>query len=256
MIIIDSHVHLGQDNVFDYELTEEQVLSSMDRNGVSMSIVQPLIPRPYMSEHQAIHDRIHAMAVKNPGRIVGMASINPHFYRDEYRIELFRCVRELRFIGVKITPIGHAANPASKDCMMVYEAAGELGIPVMIHTGAGLPFADPVACFAAARRFPEVPFILAHAGSDLMFEQALMLACECVNVYLEPSWVNILSVRAAIGALGAGRVMFSSDDPANIPVELAKYRELAAGTKELDLLLGGTAIKVFKLFSSNDTQNI
>ena len=68
-----------------------------------------------------------------------------------------------------------------------------LGIPVMVHTGNGIPFADPVACIPAANAFPKVKLILAHAGGEMFFEQALMLARNYENVFLEPSWLGVMS---------------------------------------------------------------
>lgn len=246
-MMIDAHVHLGYDYVFDYELTENDLLQANEKYGVDIAIVQPFIPRPYIEDHMKIHDRIYALCCKYPGRFYGLASINPHFRPEDYDRELLRCVKELGFVGVKITPIAHAAHPASKDCMHVFEIAGVLDIPVMVHTGNGIPFADPVACIPAAKTFPNVKMILAHAGGEMFFEQALRLAREYENVFLEPSWLNVLSVRTAIESLGAGKIMFSSDVPENIPVELAKYRTAVSNEKDLEMILQGTASEVFNL---------
>ena len=246
-MIIDIHAHLGFDYVFDYELNENDLLQANEKYGVDVAIVQPFIPRPYIEDHMEIHNRIYELCCKYPNKFYGMASINPHFRPDDYDRELMRCVKELGFVGVKITPIAHAANPASKDCMHVFEIADALGIPVMVHTGNGIPFADPVACIPAANAFPKVKLILAHAGGEMFFEQALMLARNYENVFLEPSWLGVLNTRTAVETLGAGKVMFSSDDPENIPVELVKYRTAIRNEKDLDMVLAGTATKVFNL---------
>ena len=246
-MIIDAHAHLGFDDVFDYDVTEDDLITGMDTYGVDISVVQPSVPRPYIEDHREYHDRIHRLCKAYPGRFYGMASINPHFRAADYDTELKRCLFELGFVGAKLTPIGHAAHPATVDSMHVYEMCGKLDIPVMIHTGEGIPFADPVACFAGVKAFPEVQFILAHAGSNLFFEQALLLANEHDNVYLEPSWLNVLSTRTAIDALGASRVMFSSDVPENIPVELAKYKVAARTAEDYETVLNKTARALFKI---------
>jgi len=246
-VIIDAHAHLGHDCVFDEDVTEEELVSFNNCCGIDCAIIQPLTPRPYIADHRAIHDEIYRLCLKYPGRFKGMVSINPHFRPEDYDGELIRCVKELGFIGVKITPIGHAAHPSSKDCLHVYEISRDLDIPVMIHTGAGAPFADPVSLLKAVRMFPNVKFILAHAGTDTMFTQALYLAEEFDHVYLEPSWLNVVSVKAAIDALGANRIMFSSDMPSNVPVELAKYRTILKDEKELEQVMYKTAREVFNL---------
>jgi predicted TIM-barrel fold metal-dependent hydrolase len=246
-MIIDTHTHLGFDVVFDYNVTENDLILGMEMYGVDISIVQPSIPRPYLEDHREYHDRIYQLCKAHPGRFYGMASINTHFRRNDYYDELKRCVYELGFVGAKITPIGHAAHPATLDSMHVYEMCAKLDIPVMIHTGEGMPFADPIACLPGIKAFPQIKFILAHAGSNLLFEQAFFIAKEYPNVYLEPSWLNVLNTRTIIDTLGAGRVMFSSDVPENIPVEIAKYKVAARTAENYEKALCGTAREVFKI---------
>ena len=81
----------------------------------------------------------------------------------------------------------------------------------------------------------------------MFFKQALILAMDYKNVYLEPSWINILNVKAAIKSIGASRIMFSSDMPVNIPVELAKYKYATNNESDLEQILCGTAKEVFDL---------
>jgi predicted TIM-barrel fold metal-dependent hydrolase len=46
-----------------------------------------------------------------------------------------RCVKELKFVGVKLHTIGHGVNPLTEDGDLVFATAFELGIPAMVHTG-------------------------------------------------------------------------------------------------------------------------
>ena len=247
MLILDAHAHLGHDVVFDEDSTEEELLHWHERCGVSGAIVQPFVPRPYLEDTAAIHDRIAALCRQHPGRFFGMASINPHLRPQEYDREAVRCVRELGFVGIKLTPIAHAAHPNTADGRHVFEMAQTLAVPVMVHTGAGAPFADPAALEQVAADYRAVPIVLAHAGTDLLFTQALALARRHEHVYLEPSWLSILNLRKALGTIGAGKIMFSSDHAVNIPVELAKYTTLLSPGPELERALAGTAIEVFGL---------
>lgn len=47
--------------------------------------------------------------------------------------------------------------------------------------------------------------------------------------------------------LGADRIMFGSDAPENIPVELVKYRSLGLREENLSACLGGTAVRLYRL---------
>lgn len=245
-MIIDAHAHYGHDYVFDEDSTEEILLYWYDRCGIDHAVVQPSVPRPYVEDTARIHDDIHRLCKRHNGRFFGMASIHPHFKPEDYDAELERCVRELGFVGVKISPVGHAAHPALTSCMHVYEVCDRLGIPVMVHTGSA-SFENPGHLIKPAKMFPHVRFIMAHGGSDALFAAALYAAQECGNIYLEPSWLNIYSIKQAVDTIGPERVMFSSDMPMNIPVELAKYRTLAGDANVLDQLLFKTANEVFGL---------
>lgn len=246
-MIIDVHAHLGHDVVFDEESTEQELLEAHQTYGVDVSIVQPFVGRPYLADTMSIHDRIHQLCKNHPGSFYGMASINPHLRPEEYEREASRCIKELGFVGIKITPIAHAANPGSRDGLHVFETATALKVPVMVHTGSGAPFSDPIMVFEAAETFREIPIVLAHAGTDLLFAQALHLARRFEHVYLEPSWLSILNLRKALKTIGPGKIMFSSDHAVNIPVELAKYRTLLEGSPDLEQVLSKTACQVYGL---------
>jgi uncharacterized protein len=247
MTIIDAHVHLGHDYVFDEDSTEQELLEWHGRCHISGAVIQPFIPRPYLEDTRDIHNRIAIFCQNSPGKYFGMASINPHLRPAEYNQEATRCIRELRFVGLKLTPIAHATHPNSSDGRHVFEVAEGLGVPVMVHTGAGIPFSDPSALETVAAEFTKVPIILAHAGTDMFFAQALALAKRHAHVFLEPSWLSILNLRKAINTIGAGKVMFSSDHAVNLPVELAKYTTLLKAGPELEQVMAGTAVQVFGL---------
>jgi predicted TIM-barrel fold metal-dependent hydrolase len=246
-MIIDVHAHLGEDCVFDESQNEEQLLAAYDACGVDKAIIQPFVCRPYIEDTRAIHDRIYKMTRDNPGRIYGLASINPHFCPEEYEREAVRCIRELGFLGLKITTIGHAVSPSSKDGMHVFEMAQALNVPVMIHTGIGLPFADPANAWRAIEAFPHVRTILAHAGSNLMQEQAIMLAKKYDNVYLEPSWMPGVCITGMVKTVGAGRILFSSDQCGNLPVAIETFKLSIPDKNDLQMVMSGTARQLFGL---------
>lgn len=245
--IIDAHGHLGIDYVFDDCITEEEQLKTYNINGISGAIIQPLVCRPYLEDTAEIHDRIYRFAQLSAMKIWGLASINPHFRPEDYDRELERCIKKLRFVGVKITPIGHACNPSSKDGLHVFEMAKELRIPVMIHTGAGIPFSDPMCCAKAIEAFPDVSVVLAHSGTDMFYRQALYLAQKYENVFLEPSWLGVDSFYAVYKALGASRIMFSADGMRNVGVELEIYNTVIKNEEDREQAFWKTAADVFQL---------
>jgi predicted TIM-barrel fold metal-dependent hydrolase len=89
-MIVDAHAHLGDCRVFDLNVTEDDLLRSMDANRVDASVVQPF---PGASDAAAVHKRIRQLAARQPGRIYGMASVNPHRPKQEYVDEVTRWAR-------------------------------------------------------------------------------------------------------------------------------------------------------------------
>lgn len=246
-MILDAHVHLGEDNVFGDVQTEDELLEFYRKYDVDGGIVQPYIPRPYVEDTRAIHDRIHAFTKNREKRWWGMASINPHFRPDDYDAEATRCVRELGFVGIKITPIAHACHPSSADALHVFEVCRGLGVPLMMHTGAGIPFSDPMSCVKALDGFRDVTVVLAHAGGDMHHQQARYLARKYDNVYLEPSWSGTIAVSNMLRELGSGKILFSSDNVYQIPVELAKYRSVITDERDLERVLYKNLVEVYRL---------
>jgi predicted TIM-barrel fold metal-dependent hydrolase len=246
-MIIDVHAHIGEDVVFDEALTEQELIDAYERHHIDGGIVQPYLPRIYLEAHREIHDRIFQLTKSEEKRFWGMASINPHFTPEDYDQEAKRCIEELGFVGIKITPIGHATHPSSKDALHVWEVCRGLGIPLMIHTGAGVPFSDPISVESALSSFPDVVCVLAHAGSEMHNQQATYLAKKHDNLFLEPSWVGVLGVMNMIEQVGCGKILYSSDNIYNIPVELAKYRSVVKKPEELEKILYKNAVQIFDL---------
>ncbi|MDR2007270.1 MAG: amidohydrolase family protein [Acidaminococcales bacterium] len=244
-MIVDSHQHLGGCFVFDHHVSAEELIGYMDGAGVDASMVMPF---PGTDEEAGVHDQIAALAQKHPGRIFGMISINPHCGRDAYMREAERCVK-MGFRAVKIHPLGHACPVTAKDADKVFEAAEIFNLPVLVHTGLGVPMTLPSVIVPRARRHPELKIVLSHAGAYVYSGEAELVAKECPNVYLETSWVGAPHrVRSFIKSIGAGRVMFGSDLPDNMENELTKYRSIKTLSKEeMDMCLGETARELFRL---------
>ena len=156
-------------------------------------------------------------------------------------------VRDLGFVGIKLNPMQHLTSPMMANADKVFRTAAELGVPVIVHTGLGAPWSQPALCIPPARRYPDLPIVLAHAGFAIYTDEAFVAASECTNIYLDPSWCMIGSLQFFVRELGAERILFGSDWPSNLPVELAKYRAASLSDKQLAACLGGTAARIFQL---------
>jgi predicted TIM-barrel fold metal-dependent hydrolase len=216
----------------------------MDANGVSVTLV---MPQSLQRDERAAHDRIHAFARANPGRIYGIASISPLWDDDAYYAEARRCIVDLGFVALKLHPASYGTSPLLPRAAKCFRAAAELGVPLIVHTGAGAPAALPSLVIPRAREFPDLPIVLAHAGYAIYCEEALVAAETCPNLYLEPSWCQYYNARRMTAAIGSERMLMGSDHPANLAVELAKWRAAGLSPNDLANALGTTARRLFKL---------
>ena len=250
-MIVDVHQHLGKDDIYDIEYTEDELISKADDAGIEKMIVQPACTQ-FIEKAKKMHDQIAQVAQSHPGRVYGMASVNPHYGRELYVNEIKRCIQELNFIGIKLHTMAHACFPNSNNGRMVFETAAEFNVPVMVHTGKGLPFSKPLNILLPAKEFSQVPIIVAHAGALFFYQEALILAKECPNVFLETAVPhhNSRTIKKYITALGSRRIMMGSGSPDEMQHMIWKIRDdPQTKLKSQDVMwcLGKTAIDVFKL---------
>jgi hypothetical protein len=246
VVVVDVHAHLGTDQVFEHEFTRAALLRGQAENGVDLTLVQPASVVD-LAAARAQHDAIAALAAEEPGRFLGMAC--PPARADEagYFEEVRRCVEELGYVGLKLHTLAHAVSPGSAAGRRAFEAARALGVPLMIHTGSGIPWAAPALIAPVAREFPDVRVVMAHAGMMVLALEALAVAQLCPNVWVETSWTGGPHVRRFVRTLGPDRVLFGSDHGDNVATELTKHRTIGLTDAELEWVLGRTAVEVYRL---------
>ncbi|MBB6637318.1 amidohydrolase family protein [Cohnella thailandensis] len=244
--IIDTHTHLGTSKFSGVTTTESDLLESMERNGVGTSLV---MPQPTLENIRDVHAKIAELTLKHPGRFYGIASLDPWIDEEPYVEELEMCVNELGFVAVKLHPMGHNISPLSDRCTKIYESARRLRIPIIVHTGLGTPFSLPSLLIEPARKFPDVTFIVAHAGFAIYTDEAVVAAKACENLILEPSWCQTYTIQKMINAIGHQRLIMGSDHVTNLPVELTKYRSIGLSESQLDDIFHHNAKRIFNIQS-------
>jgi hypothetical protein len=245
-MIVDAHAHLGLDEVFDEDFTEAALVDGQKANGIDASLVQPGTCHD-LAGVQRQHDAIADAAARHPGRLFGIANPNPHLADAEYEAEVRRCVERLHFVGLKIHPFGHAVNPLGRHGRRAFALAAGLDIPVIVHTGAGIPWAAPSLLAPVAEAHPDLRIVVAHAGGGILAVEAGLLAERCGNTYLECSWTAGFTIRRWVQTFGPRRILFGSDHAENAAAELANFRAAGLTREELDWTLGRAAATVFRL---------
>ena len=244
-MIIDVHVHLGWDYTFDEDFTQAELIEKMEIYNVDIQIVQPGTCHTIAqarAEHDAIADLCQAFA----GRYFGMANPSPHLPEQDYHEEIRRCIEDLGFIAIKLHPLASGVNPDSRAGRKALNAAREFNVPLMIHTGAGVPFAGPVNLIPLAQEYADVKIVMAHCGHIIFANEAAAVLRACPNVYGDTSWSPGFVLKRWCRTYGP-RFMLGTDHADNTGTELAKIRTVGLTTEEQTQFLESTAIEVFGL---------
>jgi predicted TIM-barrel fold metal-dependent hydrolase len=245
MLLVDAHTHIGNERLFSITMKADDLLRTIEKNKLDKVIVQPQAGAPDIKQN---HEAIAELTVKYPGVIYGLASFNPVTEDEKGFLENVRwAIKDLGFKGIKLHTNGFVVSPLNPYSRKIFEAGAAYSVPVMVHTGAGVPQALPSLCIPIARKYPDLKIVLAHAGGGLFACEALIVAQECPNIYLETSWVSPPDIAGFVASLGARRVMFGSDLFENVAPFLSIFYHAGFSEEQLAQVLGRTAIDVFKL---------
>ena len=195
----------------------------LDRHGVFASALIGSVPGDEGS--------VVAAARAFPGRFFSYAMVNPRTLVSGLPAA-FSDVR-----AACLFPVMHGYSIQDECARPVFEWAQAHRRAVFVHCGAlsvgfrkklGLPspfdmrFSNPIDLHAVALRHPEVPILVPHFGAGY-FREALMLADQCANVYLDTSssnsWMRYQAghftlrevFRHALDVVGPKRLLFGTD---------------------------------------------
>lgn len=154
------------------------------------------------SRHRDVLDR-------HPGKFEVFGGVDPRWGNDGAAL-FERSLRELGFRGLKVYP-PCGFSPSFEGLFPFYELCAHYKAPVVVHIGPTSPTlsfdtSNPFLLDEAARKFPNVNFIMAHSSVSFTEESAMMCAFR-PNVYLDISGFQS-SVRAD-GACGAVKRLVS-----------------------------------------------
>lgn len=245
-MIIDFHAHIGISKVYqDRKYTSDKVIEMMDTCRIDMSI---LIPTASSRNPEPFKDVVKAVE-KYPGRFIGFVLINP---KANNALEILEeAVKKYKIRGVKIHPTFMAV--AADDEQLVYpivQKAGELGVPVMIHSGE-TPWATPWQVGLTALDNPDVTIVMAHMGlaEIINMDAAIKMAKRAPNLILETTGITAEDyIAKAVNEIGPERVVYGSDMLSHHPmVEMEKVKRANITEEAKRLILGDNAKRLFDI---------
>lgn len=169
---------------------------------------------------------------------------------------LRRAVGEWDVQGVKIHPYGAERYPDDEIAYPIYEAASDLDVPIIFHTGPGplgtrIDYCHPRHFDDVVTSFPDLSLILAHFSGP-WHDETHFLAWRYENVYVDMSfmpetYLDQLPWEYYAETIGDS-ILLGTDFPLVDPADRIAYvrdLELPMGTTER--ILGGNAAQLLGL---------
>jgi len=245
---IDSHNHLGGPDRNDgHTQSPDELLKSMDKAGIDMSVVFPFNEEGTGDTFERSNDYIARAADIHPDRIIGFCRLDPNAGEKAVR-ELERAVKELGLRGVKLHP---SAQRFALDSTMLHElceAIQELKVPVVLDTGK--KDSPPALAGELAGRFPGMTLIMAHMN---IFADTMAAAKGNPNVFVGTTgFFNLKRLKDGIEALGAERFISGSDSPyIKMESELGKFTKIDITGHERRCITGANIATILEIGDSD-----
>jgi len=270
MKIIDVHIHphhvpqLFPDHTLplnDPAGRADTLVKLMDATGVAVSGILGRVP-PFQSEREVRegNDFTVAMVRARPDRFYGMCFINPLHSPSFVAGELDRVLSQPEIRGIKLEI---DVNCRDFRLDLVMSKAREYRAVVLQHcwylsfwndtSGEGRyrqqGRSEPHDVADLARRFPDVPIIMAHL--DGCGVRGVLDVKDCPNVRIDTSGGQPFSgiVEYAVRHLGAERLLFGSDRPGarGFESQLARVQGAAISEEARRKIFSENAINLFRL---------
>ncbi len=261
--LIDIHTHHPwfppQSDRATLEASARQLLDPMDRAGVAISaLLGRVAPGQDACSVREGNASTLAMVDYAPDRFFGMVFVNPALPAAAVAEELDLFLPMPQFRAIKLELDINCRDPRLD---LVMEKAREYGVPVLHHSWyvnvwsmKGEDFerqrhrSEPHDVVDLARRFPDVPIIMAHMeGSGI---RGILDVADQPNIVVDTSGSQPFSgtLEFALQTLGSERLFFGSDMTGRgMESQLGRIYGTPMSQQERDNLLFGNARQLFSL---------
>lgn len=235
---IDAHSHIGYFGGWsNVGITAEELIAQMDEYNIEKAV---LCTYPIDESIEAV-DRYG-------DRLVGAAWVDP---TEDNAVDIIKdAVKNHGFKAIKLHPLSHSYLPNDECVFPVAELAGELDIPLMIHTGHP-PFSLPWSVAQLADIYPDVDMVMIHMGhgNGMYVQSAIDMAKKYPNLYLETSGMPMhTKIKEAYEEVGSDRIMWGLDAPFHHPtVEMQRTIVSGLDDRQLEDVFYNNVKKLLKL---------
>jgi len=209
--LFDAHTHLGSNDPDGWRCSPGELTDALALVG-GHAVVFPLMER---AGYREANDAVLAAAETSEGRLVPFSRVDPH---ADPAGELERCLAA-GARGVKLHPRAERFDLRHPGVAAVLAAAAERRLPVIVHSGLGIPSLGRDA-LTLAERYPAAPLVLAHVGvTDLAWIWRRL--DDHPNLFFDTAWWNPADHLALFALVPPGRILLGSDAPYGTPAAAA-----------------------------------
>ncbi len=265
-MVIDIHTHIFADELAPrakqalieaahgeympfHDMTKDALLESMDRSGVDISVVQPVVTK--RSQFERVNDWAISLS---SDRLIPFAGMWPH--TDDWK-EQIDTISSMGFKGIKY----HCEyqNFAVDDPKMIpiYDRAFDRGLMILFHAGYDPAFpapfrSSPEQFRKIAKELKGGTIIAAHLGGCKQWDRVAENYAGIDEIYIDTSmglsYYSHETFLDIVKAMGADHVLFGSDSPWSDPAEeIAIFKSLPLTDEQKDLILCGNARRLLAI---------
>lgn len=187
-MVIDAHVHIATDKDENPRSRVENIIKSMNKNGIDKAVVFPF--GAGLIKQAAMAEAIRPYA----DRFIPLAFINPN--DKDAKDQLLYCLDTLGFKGMKLHPwFGNFRLDDIELLRPVMEILNERHLYTVIHCTSDDDRMHPLMFERLGLEFPDIIIQMAHMGEVMAGEYAVAVAKRVPNVYLDTSITSFKAVR-------------------------------------------------------------
>lgn len=261
-MIIDFHTHAFPDNIAHRAIdslvkacgnlydpcsdgTLDGLLNNMDKFGVDISVVQPVITK--VSQSRTLN--LWAQSIQNE-KIISFGGVHP--LTEDYKGDIDFIV-SLGLKGIKFHPEYQQFTLTDKKMLKIYDYALKKGLILLFHAGFDPAFKPPY--HSNPKMFAELEkelrggtIIAAHLGGQKQWDDVERYICG-TNIYIDTSmgfkYYSKEQFLRIVKSHGADNILFGSDSPwSKADEEIAAIKNLPLREEQKELILYKNAMRL------------
>lgn len=264
-MIIDFHTHIFPEKIAAATIeqlgrkagvtaaangTLEGLLFSMERAGVDLSVIVPVVTSP--RQFEGVNRFAAQINEQYENRLISFGGIHPD--SEDYKGQL-KTLKSMGFKGIKLHPDYQGVCFDDIRYERIVSYATELDMTVLVHAGIDIGMPDPVKCTPAmsAKVLKDTQakrLVLAHLGGWKLWNEVEELLVG-TDAYFDTAFIHSFIKKEQfiriVNTHGSDKILFATDSPWSDQTEAVKWLQDCCFSKDAEEeILFKNALKLLK----------